>query len=174
MEARIRRSLRAEGTALIEYAFMIPFLFLLIVNCVNFGYFLYSWITVSNAARTGVQYAVLSGASVGGLTPASGSQITTLITNDMASLPNTPTINICKCTAATPAVSCPSGGLTTLAGTCSGIPTDPEAPYYVLTTVQVTYAYTPPLGALSFPALKIYATIPPTTIIGQAQMRSIQ
>lgn len=160
-----REGSSSEGQALIEYALMVPLLFLLIVNAVNFGYFLYTWITVSNASRAGVQYAVLSGASAGALTPATGSQVTTVVTNDMGSLPGTPTVNVCKKN---------NGTVTTLAGTCSNVPTDPEDPLYVTTMVEVSYTYTPPLGALSFPKLGINATIPPTSLDSRTIMRSIQ
>jgi hypothetical protein len=50
--SRAERPSRSEqGQALIEYALLLPLLFLLIVNTVNFGGFLFAWITVSNAAR---------------------------------------------------------------------------------------------------------------------------
>ncbi len=161
-----------QGQALIEYAFMVPFLFLLIVNCVNFGAFLYDWIEVANAVRAGAQYAILgpvspSGTTAGGLTPATGTQIRAIITNDLKTLPGTPTISVCENN---------NGTLTTLTGTCSATttPSDPEAPLYVLATVDVTYPYSPLTGALSFPKLGIYATIPPTSIHRQAVMRMLQ
>ncbi len=161
-----------QGQALIEYAFMVPFLLLLIVNCVNFGAFLYDWIEVANAVRAGAQYAILgpvspSGTTGGGLTPATGAQIKAVITSDLKTLPGTPTINICENN---------NGTLTTLTGTCSTTttPSDPEAPLYVLATVDVTYPYTPLTGELSFPKLGIYATIPPTSIHRQAVMRVLQ
>ena len=58
-------SIKEKGQALIEYALMLPFIFLLIVNLVNFGGLFFAWITVANAARAGADYAVLGGASVG-------------------------------------------------------------------------------------------------------------
>jgi Flp pilus assembly protein TadG len=159
--------LTERGQALIEYLLMVPLMFLLVINCVNFGVFLYEWIEVANAARAGAQYAILSGASAGGMTAATGAQIKSIITTDMSSLPGTPTVNICKNN---------NGTLTTLSGTCSTTttPADPEAPLYVLATVDVNYTYTPMTGALSFPRLGIYLTIPPTSIHRQAVMRMIQ
>lgn len=163
-----------KGQALIEYALVTPLLFLLIVNCVNFGAFMYDWIEVGNAARTGAQYAILGGASAGSMTAATGSQIAAVITADMASLPGTPTISVCENNSASG-----TAVISTLTGTCSGtganaVPADPEPLYYVLATVDVTYPYTPPIGALSFPRLGIYATIPPTSIHRRAVMRLIQ
>ncbi len=164
------RSGSERGQSLVEYAFMVPFLLLLIVNCVNFGAFIYDWIAVANGARAGAQYAILGGSSAGGLTAASGAAIVNVITADMASLPGTPTIAVCINN---------NGTLTSLSGTCSltganAVPADPEAPLYVLATVDVTYTYTPLTGALSFPKLGIHATIPPTSIHRRAVMRLIQ
>jgi Flp pilus assembly protein TadG len=167
----------AGGQALIEYAFMVPFLLLLIINCVNFGAFIYEWIEVANGARAGAQYVILGGASAGELTPATGAQIKAVILADMHSLPSTstnPAISVCTNNSAsgTPVI-------TTLTGTCSGtganaVPADPEPTSYVLATVDVTYTYTPMTSALSFPRLGIYATIPPTSIHRRATMRMIQ
>ena len=158
---------RDRGQALVEYLLMVPLLFLLIINCINFGVFLYDWIEVANAVRAGAQYAIMSGASAGGFSAATGTQINSIITADMASIPGTPTVSICKNN---------NGTLTTLHGTCSTTttPADPEAPHYVLATVDVTYTYKPMTGALSFPKLGIFLTIPPTSIHRQAVMRVIQ
>src|SRR5258706_15670336 len=40
-----------DGHSLVEFALLLPLLFLLIVNAVNFGSFFFAWITVANAAR---------------------------------------------------------------------------------------------------------------------------
>jgi Flp pilus assembly protein TadG len=159
---------RNQGQALIEYVLMLPLIFLLIVNAVNFGGFFYAFITVANAARAGADYAILGGASAGSLQPATANQITTLITNDIVSLPNNSSlsVNICQNDGTT---------ITTLSGTCSSasVGSDPETSY-VLTSVDVTYTYQPFIPLFSFPNLKINATLPPTTIHRQAVMRSIQ
>ena len=49
-----------KGQALVEFALIVPMVFLLAVNAVNFGGFIFAWITVANAARAGAQYIVLS------------------------------------------------------------------------------------------------------------------
>ena len=163
----------AHGQALIEYILLLPLIFLLIVNVVNFGGFFFAWITVANAARAGADYAILGGASVGGLPPATATaataaKITDVIKADIASLPNNPSlvVNICKNVL---------GTVKTLVGTCSSVPSDPEPSNYVLATVDVTYTYVPFIPAgFKFPNLNIYATIPPTTIHRRAVMRLIQ
>ncbi len=38
---------RGAGQSLVEFALVLPLLFLLIVNAINFGGFFYAWITVA-------------------------------------------------------------------------------------------------------------------------------
>jgi Flp pilus assembly protein TadG len=165
----LQRLLRNQGQALIEYILVIPLVFVLAVNMVNFGAFFYAFVTVANAARAGADYAILGGASVasGHTAAASPSQITTLITTDIASLPNNPSlsVNICQNN---------NGTVTVLSGTCSSMASDPEAANYVLTSIDVTYTYQPLIPLFSFPNLHIRATLPTTTIHRRAVMRSIQ
>jgi Flp pilus assembly protein TadG len=160
-----RPLLRNQGQALIEYILILPLVFLLLVNVVNFGGFFYAFITVSNAARAGADYAIMAGA-----TPASAhipsvtaSQITDLITTDIKSLPNNPSLSVSVCQ---------SGGTDPPTGACTSL-ADPET-NYVLTSIDVTYTYAPFIPLFSFPNLNIYATIPPTTIHRQAVMRVMQ
>jgi len=164
---RFLQQLQANhGQALIEYILMLPLLFLLIVNVVNFGGFFFAWITVANAARAGADYAILSGNSVGSPGDPTATQITNVITQDISSLPNASSlsVNICQNN---------NGTITTLAGTCSSVPSDPEPVSYILTTIDVTYTYLPFINVFQFPNLNIYATIPPTTVHRRAVMRSI-
>jgi Flp pilus assembly protein TadG len=160
---------RNQGQALIEYILVLPIVFLLLVNVVNFGGFFYAFITVANAARAGTDFAIMGGATVASshIAQASPSQITTLITTEIASLPNNPSlsVNICQRDGAT---------VTALSGTCSSIPTDPEAASYVLTSIDVTYTYVPFIPLFSFPNLHINATLPATTIHRRAVMRTMQ
>ena len=167
---RFLRGLRSgRGQALIEYALTLPIVFILIINLVNFGGFFFAWVSVANAARAAADYGVLGGASAGSLAPPTSSQLTTMISTDLTSLPNgsTATVNICQNS---------NGTVTTISGSCSGTaPTDPEAASYVLTWVDVNYTYTPFIPAgFSFPGLHVYVTLPPTTIHQRAVMREIQ
>jgi Flp pilus assembly protein TadG len=159
-----------QGQALIEYALILPLVFLLIVNMVNFGGFFCAFIGVANAARAGADYAILGGASAGNPPPLQGTSTTinNLIQADISALPNRASlvVNICQNNnTATPI---------TVLGTCSSgsIPSDPEAAFYTLTTVDVTYTYQPFIPLFS--AFGVNATIPPTTIRRRAVMRSIQ
>jgi Flp pilus assembly protein TadG len=158
----------SSGQSLIEYLLLLPLLLLLVVNVVNVGGFMFAWITVANAARAGADYQILGGASAGSLTPATAAQITAMITQDIKWLPNTASLLVSIC-------QNNNGTVTTLSGTCSSVPADPEPANYVITTTDVTYTYQPFIKAgFQFPNLNVYVTIPPTTVRRRAVMRSLQ
>jgi Flp pilus assembly protein TadG len=153
---------RRKGQALVEFSLIIPLVFVLAVNAVNIGGFLFAWITVANAARAGADYMSMSSSSMGSPTPATPAQVITLVTNDVASLMNRASLVVATCTNATTAAN----GCTTLF--------DPEAPAYILATVDVTYTYKPYIPLFSFPKLGISATLPPTKIHRKAVVRMLQ
>ena len=155
-------ALRRKGQALVEFALLIPLVFLLAVNAVNFGGFLFAWITVANAARAGADYMSMSSASVGRPAAATLAQITTLVTNDVSSLMNRASLAVAICTNSTTAAN----GCTTFF--------DPEAPAYTLATVDVTYTYKPYIPLFSFPKLGISATLPSSTSHRKAVVRMLQ
>jgi Flp pilus assembly protein TadG len=153
---------RRGGQALVEFVLIIPLVFVLAVNALNFGTFIFAWITVANAARDGAQYMTMSSASPNAPTPATLAQVTTLVTNDVTSLLNRTSIAVAICT-----------NNTTAANGCTAF-FDPEAPSYTLATVDVTYTYNPMIPLFSFPKLGIRATLPTTTIHRKAVMRMLQ
>lgn len=153
---------RRAGQALVEFAVVIPLMFFLAVNAVNFVGFIFAWITVANAARAGAQYMTMSTLSPGSPTPATSGQITSLITSDIASLKNNSTLVVATCTNAT-----------TAANSCTTF-FDPEAPAYTLATVDVTYTYAPLIPLFKFPGLGITGTLPSGTIHRKAVMRMVQ
>lgn len=162
---------RKGGQALIEFALIIPLVFILAVNAVNFGGFLFAWITVANAARDGAEYMIMSSASPGPPTPATLAQVTSLVTNDVISLLNRASIVVAICTnnqtgTAPPPLGMTPSGCTTLS--------DPEPSTYTLATVDVTYTYKPFIPLFSFPRLGISATLPTSTIHRKAVMRMLQ
>jgi len=161
----LQRLLGNRGQALIEYVLMLPLVFLLIINLVNFAGFFFAWITVANAARAGADYAIMAGASVGGsaLGQPSAGNGTSVITQDISSLPNKASLQV---------KICQNDGITAPSGTCTGTLGDPET-NYTLMSIDVTYTYIPFIPA-GFKAFNVYATIPPTTIHRQAVMRLIQ
>jgi Flp pilus assembly protein TadG/uncharacterized protein YerC len=151
-----------SGQALIEFALIIPLVFLLAVNAVNFGGFIFAWITVADAARAGAQYMVMSSASPGSLTPATLAQITALVTTEVSSLLNRASVVVAICTNKTAA-----------ANACTAL-VDPEAPSYTLAAVDVTYTYKPFIPLFSFQKLGISATLPSSAIHRKAVMRMLQ
>jgi Flp pilus assembly protein TadG len=156
-----------EGQALIEFALILPLAFLLIVNAVNFGAFLFAWISVANGARAGAQYSVMGPASVGTMAAPTPAQVTTLVNNDLASLLNRASLAVRVCTNTNGTVAC--------SGTGTGTPpADPEPASYVLTSVDVRYTYVPVISLWDFPGLGIHATLPATTIHRQVSMRKLQ
>ena len=170
---RISRQQFTEGQALIEFALLLPLLFVLIVNVVNFGGFFFAWITVANAARSGAQYMCLGGASVGSPRAATSTQVYNLVSADISSLKNRSSLAVRVCTK--------KSGVSALCTTTgSGTFADPaadtriEAPLFVMGWVDVKYTYSPFIPLFSFPNLGIYATLPPLTIHRQSVMRMIQ
>lgn len=161
-----QRASGANGQALVEFALTVPLLFLLMVNAVNFGGWLYSWITVGNAARAGADYAALSGDSVDYPATPTAANVVSLVQSETSALPHwsstNPTVTVCqKYIAAVNLLhstsACPAG--------VTAPPDDPEPTFYVILAVDVTYTYTP------FIPLFPYATIPASTIHRRAVMR---
>ena len=163
-----------KGGSLVEFALVFPLIFLLTVNVVNFGSFLYTWIAIFNAVRAGAQYMVLSGASVGYPRDATAAQITTLVQNDLGSvIGGGATVNVCtNNNGVYHPTSITTGSACASANNTDGY-SDPEA-NYVLATVDVSYTWQPIIPLWEFPVLKIHATLPPRTIHRVAVMRMIQ
>jgi Flp pilus assembly protein TadG len=176
-----RMSASSAGQSLIEFALILPLLVLLVVNVVNFGSFIYTWIEVSNAARAGAQYMIMSGDSLGRPRQATSALITQLVHDDLGSLVNGAGATVRVCTnnngvfdltsgqidAAGNPVPCAAGNTDTFV--------DPEAGSYVLATVDVSYTWQPLIPLWEFPRLGIHATLPNNlTIHRTAVMRMIQ
>ena len=99
MKREIERRRRIRGQSILEFALILPLLLLLIVNAVNFGVFMFAWITVSSAARSGAQYLMRAGASAGApQAPDPSSQVIPLVTADCASLLNKASLQVRVCT----------------------------------------------------------------------------
>jgi Flp pilus assembly protein TadG len=164
-----RSAAEPKGQALVEFILIFPLLFLLIVNVMNFGLFIYEWITVANAARAGAQYWITGRATVYSPSTPIESQVVSVITTDMSSLPNNGSLEVEACTnndtSGTPSITCQGSSMGATP------PADPEHASYASATVDVKYTYQPLIPLWSFPSLNIYATLPSTTIHRQAVMR---
>jgi Flp pilus assembly protein TadG len=159
----------SEGVALLEAALVLPLLLLLMLNMVNFGIYMYAWITVNNAAREAVEYAVYNGVTLTFKGAPTFTQIQALVNNDVSTLPNyTPSVN--------PTLEiCSNNGTTSCAGTGTYVPpSDPESLRYTLYSADVAYIYTPAIGDFTIPYMNVSLTLRTTTIHRQAVMRSMQ
>lgn len=174
MRAILSKRRSSPGQALIEFALILPLLFLLIVNVINFGGFLYAWIVVSNAARTGAQYLSMAGASVHSPDPPTRPQVQALVVNDLAALPNGAAAQVCVSDTDSATVSCTSGSPPAGTPPAADPPEGSPPITYVVGAVDVTYSYQPFIPLWDFSALGIHATLPPTTIHRQARMRILQ
>ena len=53
---RRRRRCRRRGTSALEFAIIMPLLITIVLGCIDFGRFAYTYIAVTNAARTGAGF----------------------------------------------------------------------------------------------------------------------
>jgi Flp pilus assembly protein TadG len=153
------------GAALVEVALVLPLLLLLLLNGVNFGMYMYGWVTVANAARAGAEYATYDGAAVTAPGQPSSSQVQGLVTSDTTSLPNSGSIST---------TICHQTGTNSPTCSISGLITASDASSFALTAVTVSYTYQPFLSAFNIPSAGVYLTLPPSTIQQQIVMRNIQ
>jgi len=175
----LRHGKSTEGQALVEFAAVIPLLFLLIVLAMNFGGLIGAWVAVANATRAAADYAILSGDSAGSPTLATSSTLAALITADLASLP-TPSTATKECvrtynSSSTPNVSTlletPSGAC----GSFSNPPADTElivsggSATYSSVAVDITYNYSSFFSGSTFLGLPL--TVLPSAVHQRAVMR---
>lgn len=107
----IGRNKSHRGQAAVEFALTITILALLLVGMLELTMFVYTYSVLADAAKEGVRYAIVHGASVSGAssgdassapwpactTPATGSLLTTVKTYAAASLHSTSSMNIYAC-----------------------------------------------------------------------------
>jgi Flp pilus assembly protein TadG len=141
----------SRGQALIEFALILPLIFVLSVNAVNFGGFLFAWITVANAARTGATYWASGPLSNGAPSRPTSAQVLAVVTKDVSSLINKASLVV---------VSCSNNNGTTDCGFTP--PSDPEAASYLLGVVDVTYTYKPLIPVFNFGKIGISVGFFPT------------
>jgi hypothetical protein len=161
MRLLTRRSLvrwpATSGSSLVEFALVLPMLFVMFINVVNFGSFFHAWIAVASAARTGADYMIMGGASVRApgvsAIPPTGSQVQALVLAATSVLPNSGSVvvRVCSRTPSTNSV------IVCDPGTEGDFPnpppedaaTRPEEALYVLTWIDVKYTYQPPFPVLT-------------------------
>ncbi|MFN7998325.1 MAG: TadE/TadG family type IV pilus assembly protein [Bryobacteraceae bacterium] len=145
-----------NGQALIEFALILPLLFLFIINVVNLAGFFYAWINVSNAARNGASFLAM-----GGATPLSAHRSLPTATNvkniltgsssDLSGLPHYTDSSYTKVFVYATGVPSADG-----AG-----PADLESTAFADCKVEVQYLYKPFITAWDFSRVGIHLTWPP-------------
>ncbi len=183
--SRIRDS---RGQSLVETALMIPLLLVLILNAVNFGYFLLVTLNLTSAARNGIEYAIQGSSTVANtsLPTASGSTATTvssLISQELSSFNSgTLAVQVCSLNLGSGSGSAPTSSCTT-SPTGSGAQfsapdSDPEsASGFALNRIDVSYTFNTliPTAAFnlvvgSFPTCKVNGSC---TFTRHAEMRAM-
>jgi hypothetical protein len=161
-------SLRSSsGQSLVEFALILPLIFLLVMNLVNFGGFFFAWITLAGSARAGAQYMAMGSASIGKPAAPTAAQVTAVVTNDISSLLNKSSLVVRVCTNNNGTIACTGSG-------SSMPPADPEPSSFILGSVDATYTYVPYISQWNFSSLGIQLTLPSTTIHQRAVARLMQ
>jgi Flp pilus assembly protein TadG len=160
------------GQSLVEFALLLPMLFLLIVNAVNFGGYFFAWITMASAARSAAQYAIMGGATINAPLPPTSTQVYNIVSADISSLPNRSSLAVRLCTNNNGTISCTTTGTGTFTNPAADARA--ESSFFVMAWVDVLYTYQPLIPIFNFSNLGVHATLPATRIHRQAVMRMLQ
>ncbi|GAC1655193.1 MAG: hypothetical protein NVS9B15_15980 [Acidobacteriaceae bacterium] len=160
------------GQNLVEVALVTPFLLLIVLNAINFGYYFFVAVNIAAAPRHAVEYAIQGTATpYGGALPSPGpassiASVSALAYADIQnSLPSytAATVQVCsktvgavnnpglstqttQCCATTSSSSvCTTGG-----GSFPSPAADPESPAFVLQRVDIKYTVTPLIPGTTF------------------------
>lgn len=63
MTRSVRRQRRSKGQALVEFALVVPWFFLLLFGIIEAGRFIFYYESLSHATREGARYAIVNGAN---------------------------------------------------------------------------------------------------------------
>jgi hypothetical protein len=160
----------------VEFALLVPLMFLIFINTVNFAGFFFAWITVANAARAGGDYWITGSITINGPTLPTPAQVAELVTAEVSSLLNRDSLVLRVCTR-TPADSATASCVNAVgSGTFSDPPPDdtgarPEASLYTMGWIDVLYTYEPLIPVGGLPSIGINLTLPPLTLHRRAVMR---
>lgn len=147
-----------SGQSLVEIALMMPLLILLIGYAIDFGYFFIVAANITSAARNAAEYSVqgfqtpVRGALAVAGPLATTASVSATALGDMGTLLNASSltsIQVCSKALGTIGnlVNCANYGV---AGTTYTPAADPEAPYFFLHRVDVTYTVQPPVPMTFF------------------------
>jgi TadE-like protein len=149
-----------EGQSLLETAFVLPILLVMVFNAINLGYCFFAYLNLATAPRQGAEYSIQGPDTLQGsdFPPAAGvwSLVNEGITGAIPSAANTPVrlciislgINPVGIGTSSQVPNC--GDYGTSAGTFSTLQPDPEAPLLVLNRVDIQYTITPLIPGIAF------------------------
>ena len=157
----------SSGQSLVETALIVPFLLMIALNVVNFGYFFLVAINLAAAPRSGTLYSTLgsatpasSGASFPGLPPpgpvSTNTSVSYLSVNDLnGALYQGTSAGVQVCSSV---VGLSNSGTTTQTANCNQYQgasayaddTDLEAPTFILDRVDLQYTFTPLIPGTPF------------------------
>jgi Flp pilus assembly protein TadG len=171
---RRRKFASDKGQGLIEAAVILPFLFLLLFNAINFAYYFYVALNLAQAPRDAVEYSIQGFQTSASLDLASATTVSTVTYANLTGLPNASNTPTQVCTAAngvnsvTHKANCtqfPVGSTTSWA-----IDADPDEPgKFVLNRVDVQYTVQPLIAGSPF-GIKL---LPSLVFHRQVSMRAI-
>ena len=174
-----------DGQSLVETVLMMPFLLLVLLNAMNFGYFFLMTLNITASPRSGVEYSIMgfetpSAESLPASGPAGGATgpltVTYLAQQDMTGAIYNPTgasVKVCSLTnlssgsgvngtgqnQKTNCVTCTGTTCGSVDPSGTGVDADPEAPSFLLNRVDVTYTFTPLIPGKHFNLAFIAAPI---------------
>jgi Flp pilus assembly protein TadG len=148
-----------EGQSLLETAVTMPLLLAIAFNLINVAYFWVVVLSLSAAARQGVQYASQGGTAAATISAPTTAAVSNLVYENLTNAINDATtsnvaVRVCSTAkgvnSATGVALCDQFGP---AFTFSGPPADPESPVYVLNRVDVAFTVTPVIPGTVFGVL---------------------
>ena len=157
------------GSTLVALALVLPFLVALMLNVANFGMYIYAWVTVNNAARALLEYRVYTGVVLGYPSPPSLTQMTSLVTTEVSSLPNKASVTWVVCGPLKNGIpDCQGPGLAFAPSS------DPVPAQYALYSAKVWYTFQSLFPPVTLPLGYTVAGFPPGSFFQQVSMRSMQ
>jgi len=158
-----------EGVALLEAALVMPFLVVLMLNVANLGMYIYAWVTVDNAARAVLEYRVYNGVVLGFPASPSVTQMGSLVTDEVSSLPNKASVTWVVCSNANGSSSCQGPG------TAFAPAPDPVQPArYRIYSAKVWYTFQSLFPPVTLPLGYTVSGFPAGSFFRQVDMRSMQ
>ena len=147
-----------SGQSLLETAIMLPLLFGIAFNAINFGYFWFMLVVLSAAPRQGVQYSTQGGAARAATSGPTATDVSNLVydnlTGAIGATKSNASVQVCSSTvgvdANTHIAQCQQFGPPFAFASPSA---DPEAPVFVLQRVDVAYTVKPLIPGTVFHVL---------------------